>query len=114
MTPLLLACAGDEPDPETVRSLLDKGAHPNWRDTKQRSSFDLVLDKYKAKVASGCSEMDLIEYFVQTSLPVLMELVKKGARYSPETISTLRASFQVGMMQYVTEYIYNVLRSAQM
>jgi hypothetical protein len=95
MTPLLLACAGETPDPETVRVLLDRGAHPNWRDAKGRTSFDLVLDRYKAKVASKLPEMDLIEYFVQTSLPVMMELVKKGARYSPDSISSLRSSFQV-------------------
>jgi hypothetical protein len=111
MTPLLLACAGETPDPETVRVLLDRGAHPNWRDAKGRTSFDLVLDRYKAKVASKLPEMDLIEYFVQTSLPVMMELVKKGARYSPDSISSLRSSFQVPVKTLRTSAIAHNSRS---
>ncbi len=43
LTPLQMACSNPEPDPETVRSFLDKGAHPNWKDTAKRTAFDLVL-----------------------------------------------------------------------
>lgn len=49
LTPLQLACSIFNPDPETVRSLLDKGAHPNWRDTAKRSAFDLALVAHKAR-----------------------------------------------------------------
>ncbi len=43
LTPLQLACSSNKPDAETIRSLLDKGALPNWRDTLRRSAFDMVL-----------------------------------------------------------------------
>ena len=47
LTPLQLACSIYNPDPETVRSLLDKGAHPNWRDTAKRTAFDMALYAHK-------------------------------------------------------------------
>lgn len=43
LTPLQLVCSIFNPEPETVRALLEKGAHPNWRDTAKRSAFDLAL-----------------------------------------------------------------------
>lgn len=43
MTPLQLACSLPKPDAETVRSFLEKGAHPNWLDGSGRSAFDIVL-----------------------------------------------------------------------
>jgi hypothetical protein len=43
LTPLQLACSSSKPDAETIRSLLDKGALPNWKDTLKRSAFDMVL-----------------------------------------------------------------------
>lgn len=39
--------------------------------------------------------MSPIEYFVQSALPVLMEIVKKGGRYTEASISKLRPSFKV-------------------
>lgn len=109
MTSLQLACGSENPDPETVRSLLDKGAHPNWRDASQRSSFDLVLVGHRSKMNSAQQQqpsspkanqsmketLDDVQEFVQVSLPVLMELVRKGGRYTPESIISLRPSFQV-------------------
>mmetsp|Transcript_1547 Transcript_1547/g.2560 ORF Transcript_1547/g.2560 Transcript_1547/m.2560 type:complete len:746 (+) Transcript_1547:107-2344(+) len=109
LTPLQLASCGENSDPETVRSLLDKGAHPNWRDASLRSSFDLVLAKHRAKIGgrvdattsagadprmSMKDTLDEVQEFVQESLPVLMELVRKGARFTPESIASLRPSFQ--------------------
>ena len=42
------AANGDGPAlAETVRALLDKGAHPNWRDASMRSSVDMVLAAHK-------------------------------------------------------------------
>jgi len=35
-----------------------------------------------------------VQEFVQVALPVLMELVRKGARFTPESILSLRPSFQ--------------------
>lgn len=42
-TPLLFACASRPPDVETVRTLLEKGAFPNWRDARNMTAFDYVL-----------------------------------------------------------------------
>lgn len=46
LTPLQMACSIRDPDAETVRSFLEKGAHPNWRDSSGYSAFDLVLRTY--------------------------------------------------------------------
>lgn len=43
LTPLQIACSVEKPDVETIRSFLDKGAHPNWKDAARRSAFDMVL-----------------------------------------------------------------------
>jgi ankyrin repeat protein len=43
LTPLQLACSSSKPDAETIRSLLDKGALPNWKDTLKRTSFEIML-----------------------------------------------------------------------
>lgn len=43
LTPLQMACGHSEPDVETIRSFLDKGAYPNWRDNQGRTAFDIVL-----------------------------------------------------------------------
>lgn len=123
MTPLQLACSTDHPDAETVRTLLDKGAHPNWRDASMRSSFDLVLLSHKAKAAralqkspepKGSKKMmhqqdpeepfNEIQEFIQVALPVLMELVRKGARYTPESIASLRPSFQEAINSGLTHW----------
>lgn len=122
MTPLQLACSTDHPDAETVRTLLDKGAHPNWRDASMRSSFDLVLLSHRAKAAralqkspepKGSKKMphqdpeepfDEIQEFIQVALPVLMELVRKGARYTPESIASLRPSFQEAINSGLTHW----------
>jgi hypothetical protein len=38
-----MACGNSDPDVETIRSFLDKGAYVNWRDLQGRTAFDLVL-----------------------------------------------------------------------
>lgn len=43
LTPLHLACASRNADVETIRSFLDKGALPNWKDTMKRNAFDVAL-----------------------------------------------------------------------
>jgi ankyrin repeat protein len=52
LTCLQIACSVPCPDPETVRSLLEKGAHPNWKDAFRRTSFDIVLDQHKVTLPS--------------------------------------------------------------
>jgi ankyrin repeat protein len=57
LTPLQIACNHAHPDVETVRSFLDKGAYPNWRDLQGRSAFELALrhQTNSAKPASFAS-----------------------------------------------------------
>jgi hypothetical protein len=102
LTPLQLACSNAEPNAETVRSLLDKGACPNWKDTNKRTAFDLVLHSRELKGQSGDTSnpvglrqtVDEVQEFVLERLPALLEIVKKGGRYTPEGIAMLRPSFQ--------------------
>ena len=47
LTPLQISCTCPHPDAETVRSLLEKGAHPNWRDTTRKSAFDMIIGHTK-------------------------------------------------------------------
>lgn len=42
-SPLQLACKHRTPDVETIRSFLDKGAYPNWRDLNGKTAFDIAL-----------------------------------------------------------------------
>lgn len=108
LTPLQLACTTLIPDVETVRALLDKGAYPNWKDAAMRSSFDMVLSSHAIRFknkniqslstgdnASMKRTVDEVGLFAQDALPVLMEIVRKGGRYTEDTITTLRTSFQV-------------------
>lgn len=39
--------------------------------------------------------LDEVGEFVQVALPVLMELVRKGCRFTAESIGMMRPSFQV-------------------
>jgi len=108
LTPLQLACTALIPDVETVRSLLDKGAFPNWKDAAMRTAIDMVLSthalRFKNLAAQNLSTsdndgmkrtVDEVASFVQDALPVLMELIRKGGRYPDDAIATLRKSFQV-------------------
>lgn len=103
LTPLQLACSNVEPNVETVRSLLDKGACPNWKDTSKRTAFDLVLQVKEVKGRTGDTSnpvglrktVDEVSDFVQDRLVVLCEIVRKGGRYTPESVAFLRQSFQV-------------------
>lgn len=45
MTPLQFASSSSAPEVETVRSLLEKGAFPNWRDSQNMTAFEHVLIK---------------------------------------------------------------------
>jgi hypothetical protein len=47
LTPLQMACNQSHPDVETIRSFLDKGSHPNWRDSKGQTAFTLVMAAHK-------------------------------------------------------------------
>ena len=44
------------------------------------------------------SEKDYVMEFSQVTLPVLLELVKKGCRFKDEVLATVRASFKVSFM----------------
>ncbi len=52
VTPLQLACSLENPDIETVRSFLDNGAHPNWKDSSGKSAFNMMLSAHKAVLFS--------------------------------------------------------------
>jgi ankyrin repeat protein len=120
VTPLQLACTLENPNVETVRSLLDNGAHPNWKDSSGQSAFTMmltaqtpvtshVIQSSTVIATSPVSEMSVCESdnedmttkmnkysnWVQNALPVLMELVRKGGRYTEESIFGLRDSFKV-------------------
>lgn len=43
LTPLQMACSNAHPDVETIRSFLDKGAYPNWKDIQGRTAFDFAM-----------------------------------------------------------------------
>lgn len=148
MIPLQIACMNDSPDIETIRSLLEKGAHPNWRDAENRTAFEYVLKKntvlclffsrHDPGRATMCDFLQLflcvqvavtptaapsgreitssdgpsgmscprsheemvqtvqdVGMFVTKALPVLIELSRKGARYSEDILQHLRPSFLV-------------------
>jgi ankyrin repeat protein len=46
LTPLQIACSHAYPDVETIRSFLDKGAYPNWKDLQGRTALQLIVWKY--------------------------------------------------------------------
>jgi hypothetical protein len=103
LTPLQLACSNEQPNAETIRTLLDKGAWPNWKDTAKRTAFDMVLQVKEVKGKTGDTSnptglkrtVEEVSDFVLERLPTLVEIVRKGGRYNPESLLTLRNSFQV-------------------
>lgn len=40
-----MACSLPDPNKETVRAFLDKGAHPNWCDASGRTAFNMAVCK---------------------------------------------------------------------
>jgi ankyrin repeat protein len=48
VTPLQLACSMESPDVETVRSFLESGAHPNWKDASGNSAFNMMLSAHQS------------------------------------------------------------------
>jgi ankyrin repeat protein len=50
LTPLQLACSSTEPDVETIRSLLDKGALPNWKGVDKLTAFDMIIQSNKVSL----------------------------------------------------------------
>ena len=53
VTPLQLACSLENPDIETIRSFLENGAHPNWKDASGKSAFNMVLNAHSGVVSGG-------------------------------------------------------------
>lgn len=51
VTPLQLACSLENPDIETIRSFLENGAHPNWKDAEGKSAFNMVLNAHSGVVS---------------------------------------------------------------
>lgn len=151
LTALHMACANPTPDPETVRSFLDKGGYANWKDASGRTALDMLLATQKSKSiitdntaipigseSSGYAySMDVSnskksEYsnsvidFSTSALPIIVELVRKGARYDSESLSHLRKSFQeaiddsrlswtnMPLPEYLLEFLYSDEASIQL
>jgi len=56
-----MACGNSDPDVETIRSFLDKGAYVNWRDLQGRTAFDLVLysqQRHQQKMQASSSLLE--------------------------------------------------------
>lgn len=116
LTPLHMACSAQQPDVETVRSFLEKGAQPNWRDSSRHTAFDMVMVSQSNRIPRGASKApsngggssspmrdgnksmkETVEdwgEFTQIALPVLMEIVRKGGRYSESSLANLRPSLK--------------------
>ena len=58
---------------------------------KMGKAAQMIVDPKKTMEET----LDEVQEFIQVCLPVLMELVRKGGRYTPESILSLRPSFQV-------------------
>ncbi len=106
LTPLQMCCSRPDVDPETVRTLLERGAFPNALTPGKANAIDLMLQSFASKhgvdmrmqsIGGGhgpiSMDMDMTADFAMETLPVLMEIAKRGGRYSDETMSVLRASF---------------------
>mmetsp|Transcript_20388 Transcript_20388/g.37853 ORF Transcript_20388/g.37853 Transcript_20388/m.37853 type:complete len:750 (+) Transcript_20388:167-2416(+) len=114
VTPLQLACSLENPDIETVRSFLENGAHPNWKDASGKSAFNMVLNAHSGVVTQSTApppaagdgaplpedvaimreRVAKFGMWVQQALPVLLEIVRKGGRYTESSVASLRPSFQ--------------------
>lgn len=112
LTPLQLACSSTDPDVETIRSLLDKGALPNWKDVNRMTAFDLIIQSSRKNLeliknndtstSSGLKKtLEDASDFIQKCLPTLTELARKGARYAPESVDIFRESFRVRFSSFV-------------
>ncbi len=161
LTPLQMCCNHINPDVETVRSFLDKGAYPNWKDLQDRTALDLVLllhgsqadsssamlqsdvaspslsfqspekrNQSRSSSVSRQSKGDLLSRrdsgvgadggagaagkwrpmekshvevgkFVLSALPVLLELIRKGARFDAleKKITELRPSIKASLLE---------------
>lgn len=161
LTPIQMACSHVNPDMETIRSFLDKGAYPNWKDLQGRTAFDLAMQNYRGKrlatapvsavvFSSPGAEVDINHVLMSSSpklstdmedndensggeglirrntlgiggnqdkwrpmedtlnivgdwavksLPALLELCKKGARFDPKDIECLRPSFRAAVLE---------------
>lgn len=70
LTPLQMACKHSHPDVETIRSFLDKGAYPNWRDSEGRTAWDIIIREQQKYMIScvrsgddmfGSVDMDMFD-----------------------------------------------------
>jgi len=119
LTPLQILCSRPDPDPETVRTLLQHGAYANSLTSSKVNAMDLVMQafsdkhnlEFRASASSVASagvrdrggfkisahkpdmDMDTIAEFAMTTLPVLMEIAKHGGRFTELTLAPLRDSF---------------------
>ena len=121
LTPLQIACSVREPDPELVRIFLERGAFPNAKTASGICAMDMVLQTFASRhgfelgiekmgyekssndndnknknnddVEKFDFDMDQIADFAMTSLPVLMEIAKRGGRYNAKGLSKFRSSF---------------------
>lgn len=93
LSPLQMACMAKRCEAETMRSFLDKGAFPNYKDQNGRSAIDLILATHR-EVGSSETDTEPMVDFLQYALPCIMEIVRKGGRYMIDSISHLRPSIR--------------------
>ena len=93
LSPLQMACMAKRCEAETMRSFLDKGAFPNYKDQNGRTAIDLILATH-SEVDSSSTESKSMADFLQYALPCIMEIVRKGGRYVVDSISHLRPSLR--------------------
>jgi ankyrin repeat protein len=91
LTPLQIATSVPFPDAETVRSLLENGAHVNQTNKSGKPPFASVLEQYILSLNESSYDRERV---VETVLATLQELARAGARFIDEDLKSLRASFK--------------------
>lgn len=91
LTPLQIATSVPFPHAETVRSLLENGAHVNQTNKNGKNPFASVLEQYILSLNDSSYDRERV---VETVLATLQELARAGARFIDDDLKLLRASFK--------------------
>ena len=91
LTPLQIASCSRFPHAETVRALIENGAHMNQKNKNGKTPFESVLETYVASLGDAAYDREKV---VESVLATLQELAKAGARFNEEDLKPLRASFK--------------------